>query len=171
MRVERTPGAARGFTFIELAMILAATAVVAAVGVSAYRTYAVRAQIAASVTVTTPLRQAIDHAFRRSGLPPVDRSSPALAHANDIELGDYLESIIVANGRIELTFGGDSDEAIAGRTLSLTPFETADLRVVWICGNEIPGVGLKPLGFAGGANQATQVLTAIEARYLPATCR
>jgi type IV pilus assembly protein PilA len=171
MRAERNPGATRGFTVIELAMILAATAVVAAVGVSAYRTYAVRAQIAASITVTTPLRQAIEQAFRRSGIPPADRNAAALAHANDVELGDYLDSLVVANGRIELTFGGDSDEAIAGRTLSLTPFETADLRVVWICGNRIPGVGLEPLGFAGGADQAIQVLTAIEARYLPSTCR
>lgn len=171
MRAERIPGGNRGFTVIELSMIVAATAIVAGVGVSAYRTYAVRAEIAASVTVTAPLRQEIERAFRRSGVPPADRTAPALAHTNDVELGDYLQSIGVANGRIELTFGRDANEAIAGRTLSLTPFETADLRVVWICGNKIPGVGLEPLGFAGGAEQATQVLTAIEARYLPSTCR
>jgi hypothetical protein len=53
----------------------------------------------------------------------------------------------------------------------LTPFETAAGAVVWLCGNERPGAGLEPLGFAGAARQAARALTTIEPRYLPADCR
>jgi hypothetical protein len=63
------------------------------------------------------------------------------------------------------------DSVLAGKILSLTPFETADQNVVWVCGNEFSGVGLNPLGFAAGGPQAEQVVTAIEDRYLPPACR
>jgi hypothetical protein len=43
--------------------------------------------------------------------------------------------------------------------------------IVWICGNALPGAGLEPLGFAGGARRAVQTITTIDARYLPSACR
>ena len=74
-------------------------------------------------------------------------------------------------GRVDVRFGRNADDAIAGRTLSLTPFETADQRVVWLCGNKLPGPGLEPLGFAGGAAEPVQILTLIDVRFLPPSCR
>ena len=152
-------------------MVIAVTALVGALGVSAVRTYVVRAQIAAGVTLTATTQDQVARAFRSSGLPPTNRQSAGLSPGGSDDNAEYVEAIDIADGRIEIRFGSSADSAIAGQTLSLTPFETADLRVVWICGNKIPGVGLNPLGFAGGARQAVQVLTTIEARYLPSTCR
>jgi len=53
----------------------------------------------------------------------------------------------------------------------LTPFESANRDLFWVCGNRIAGAGLQPLGFANGARQAVQVLAQIEPRYLPSQCR
>ena len=75
------------------------------------------------------------------------------------------------DGRIDIIYGGQADSAIAGRRISLTPYETAAPDIVWLCGNEIPEPGLQPLGFAGGGCQARQIPTTIEARYLPPACR
>ncbi|HUQ51883.1 MAG TPA: pilin, partial [Gammaproteobacteria bacterium] len=83
----------------------------------------------------------------------------------------YVESVEVINGRLDLRFGYRADHAISGRTLSLTPFETATHEVVWVCGNARPGAGLEPLGFSLGGQQAVQADTLIEPRYLPSTCR
>jgi hypothetical protein len=68
-------------------------------------------------------------------------------------------------------YGAQADPSIAGRRISLTPYETVEGSVVWLCGNETPGPGLKPLGFAGGTRQAAQIPTTIEARYLSGPCR
>ena len=163
------PFVCRGFTVIEFLLIAVFTAVTAALGVSAVHTYVVRQQVAASVTLAGAAQDGVARAFRRSGVPPADDTEAGLPPANS--LGDYVEAVRVVDGRIELHFGAAADPAIAQRPLSLTPFETADRTVVWVCGNKVPGVGLEPLGFAGGGRQAVQVLTTIEPRYLPPACR
>jgi len=165
------PPRVRGFSLLELTATLAATAVIGAVVASAYRTYTVRAQIAASVALAVSVQNHVIEAFKATGILPIDRHAAGLSSRINNIAGDYVESIDVTDGRIEIDFGGKADPAIAGRVLSLTPFESVDNQVVWICGNKIPGVGLNPLGFAGGGRQAVQVLTTIEARYLPSTCR
>ena len=161
---------AAGFTVAELVAALAITAVVAALGVSAYRTYVVRSQIDYSVELATPLRSVVVAAFRRHGEPPAGAVDLGLHVAHGAPW-QYVESAVIIDGRIEIRFSELADAAIAGQTLSLTPFETATGDVVWLCGNERPGAGLEPLGFVGGARQAKHTLTTIEPRYLPSHCR
>lgn len=161
-----------GFAAIELALVVAATSIVIALGVSMYRTYSVRAQIATSVEEISATQHLVVAAFRDSGEPPFDAAAAGIDDtAYRLLAGTYVESLKISNGRIDLRFGAGADPEIAGKTLSLTPFETADQEIVWVCGNESPGVGLKPLGFAGGAQQAIPVATPIEDRYLPSSCR
>ncbi len=168
---RNSPSCSHGFSLIEFAAIVAITVVIGAVGVSAVRTYIVRAQIAESVAQAGFVQESVTNAFRSFGVPPVDGQAASLTSRAKEHWADYIDSMDVVNGRIDIRFGGTAHSAIAERTLSLTPFETADQQVVWVCGNKIPGVGLSPLGFAGGSRQAVQVLTTIEARYLPPTCR
>jgi type IV pilus assembly protein PilA len=164
------PATTRGFSLPELAIVLAVTALIAGLGVSAYKTYVVRAEIAQGIAFAARAEDQVTKSFGRYGEPPADGEAaglpPAMQHG-----GAHIDSIGVVDGRIDLHFGSEADTAIAGRTLSLTPFETVDGEVLWICGNRIPGPGLKPLGFANGARQAVQVVTQIEPRYLPSTCR
>ena len=163
--------ATAGFTIVELAAVLAVTVIIGALGVSAYRTYAVRAEIAIGIAATEGIRDRVTRAFRITGIPPADRQAAGVEPGRNQDWGDYVDDVEVVRGRVDLRFGANADDAIAGRTLSLTPFETADQRVVWLCGNKLPGPGLQPLGFAGGAAEPVQVLTLIDARFLPPACR
>jgi hypothetical protein len=145
-----------------------------ALAVSAYRTYTIRAQIAAGVAGAAGVQARIVRAFKRDGTPPRDRHAanlPADAVNEVTAYVEFVESIEIVDGRVELRFGQRAAEAIKGRVLSLTPFETAEQEVVWVCGNRRAGVGLQPMGFAAGGPQAAQVSTTIDARYLPSTCR
>ena len=159
--------AAAGFTIVELAAVLGVTVIIGALGVSAYRTYAVRAEIASGIAGTEGIRDRVTAAFKATGIPPTDRQPAARNGA----WGDYVDEVQVVRGRVDVRFGRNADGAIAGRTLSLTPFETADQEVVWLCGNKLPGPGLEPLGFAGGAPEPVQMLTLIDVRFLPPGCR
>ncbi len=156
---------------VELLSVLGVTIVMGALAVSAYRTYAVRSQIAASVMGAAAIQQRVARAFKRDGAPPPDLNAAGLAADLAEAAAEFVESVQIVNGRIELHFGRSADAAIMGSVLSLTPFETAEQDVVWICGNRAPSVGLQPLGFVGGSRQATQVLTTIDPRYLPSICR
>lgn len=163
--------AGRGFTLIELVATLAVTALVAAVGLSAYRTHVVRDQIAATVVRSEPLQARVAESFRRFGVPPRDAAEAGIRGDAGPSLGGYVASVAITDGRIDIRYDDAADAAIAGRTLSLTPFETVSRDVLWVCGNALPGAGLEPLGFAGGAQRAVQAITTIDARYLPSACR
>jgi Tfp pilus assembly major pilin PilA len=161
----------RGYTLIELVATFAVTALVVAVGFSAYRTYAVRDQIAATLVRSEPLQARVADTFRRLGAPPRDAAEAGMPADAGRSLGDYVASVDITDGRIDIRYAEAADAAIAGQTLSLTPFETAGRDVVWVCGNALPGAGLKPLGFAGGAHRALQTVATIDPRYLPSACR
>ena len=171
LRFSGLRGHARGVTITELAAALAATAIIGAVGVSAYRTHLVRTEVARVVEAATPLEHHVETAFHALGIPPRDAAEAGIPADAAAMLGGHIEALTVVDGRIELTFDKGADPAIAGARLSLTPFETVSRDVVWICGNKVPDLGLEPLGFSGGARQAVQVLTTVDARYLPSLCR
>ena len=97
------------------------------------------------------IQQRVARAFKRDGTPPPDGEAAGLAADLAEAAAEFVESVQIVNGRIELRFGRSADAAIMGSVLSLTPFETAEQDVVWVCGNRAPGVGLQPLGFMGGA--------------------
>jgi prepilin-type N-terminal cleavage/methylation domain-containing protein len=162
---------AGGFTLIELIAALAVTALLAGVGFSAYRTYAVRDRIAATLVRSEPIQARVADAFRRYGAPPRDAREAGIPDDARRSLGDYVASVAITDGRIDIRYENAADTAIAGQTLSLTPYETVGRDVVWVCGNALPGAGLEPLGFAGGARRAIQTITTIDARYLPSACR
>jgi len=169
MTASATPS--RGFSVTELAIVLAVTALIAGLAASAYRTYAVRREVSSSVALAAGEREHVTRSFEHYGEPPRDRESAGLSPDKSDSRGRYIDWIDVVDGRLDLHFGNEADAAIAGHTLSVTPFETADREVSWICGNRVAGPGLKPLGFANGARQAVQVVTQIEPRYLPSICR
>jgi hypothetical protein len=161
----------RGFAVIELVVVLAATAIVVALIVSAIRTYSVRKEIRTVIDYAAAAEPAIAREFMHLGEIPPDGGFHSFGGPYAGAGERFVEAITVSSGRIDVRFGKGANEAIAGRTLSLTPYETVDLEIVWVCGNEIPEPGLKPLGFAGGGRQAVQIPTTVEARYLPSTCR
>ena len=156
-----------GFTLLELMLVLIVSGLMAAVAYSAHVTYSIRAQVGDAIAATSTLRTAIADAYQRQRRAPDDESSePPAADA-----GRFVGARRIVTGRIDLVFGAEAGAAITGRTLSLTPYETADLEIVWICGNRIPGPGLEPLGFSAGGPRAVQAATTIEARFLPPSCR
>jgi Tfp pilus assembly major pilin PilA len=158
-----------GFSVIELVLALAATLIVAAVAVSALRTHFIRAQIASGLELASPWRSLVELRFRESGVVPStwDDLNAGAARISSV----YVEKVEVEQGRIDIVFGGDAAGPIAGRSVSLTPYETADQKIVWICGNDTPGLGLEPLGFASGGPQPVRVASLIAPRYLPPVCR
>lgn len=160
-----------GFSSLEALLVVAATVLLGALGVSALRTHLVRGEVEESVAHAKYAQHQVTRAFRRTGTPPADREAAGFTEAEAGNEGRYVDETRVVDGRIDLVFGAAADGVLTGRTLSLTPFETADGEVVWVCGSKPPGVGLQPLGFAGGGPLSVQPPAAIEPRYLPAACR
>ena len=165
-----TRAAARGVAAIELAVVTAVTLVMAALAVSAYRTYTARQEVRGSLATVASVQALVTDAFRRTGVPPLsEQELPGLPAAKRPHR--FVEAVTIKHGAIEMRFGDDAEESLRGRSLHVTPFETMDGEVVWICGIRPPDVGLYPLGFSGGTNVEAKTGTTVEPRYLPAECR
>ena len=164
--LNRTRQRQRGFTLIELMIVVAIIGILATLAVSAYQTYTVRAQVSEGVLMAASAKVPIVDAYTESGNAPADRAAAGMTPNPTDTRGGYVAQVDVEDGRIEITFGGPSaHQSIVGTILYVTPYETNGNSVVWRCGNAPapPGVLLQ-----GGA--AHQVPT-IDTRYLPSTCR
>jgi len=87
--------------------------------------------------------------------------------------GNYVISVAVASGTITITYGNEVNTVIDAETLSLTPYESPDLSVVWRCGAAPAPAGTALMGTAGGGVTAAYVAPSagMLPKYLPSACR
>jgi len=163
----------RGFTLIELMIVVAIIGVLAAIAIPAYQNYTVRAQVAEGLSMASMRKAAIADAFVNHGVAPLDRLEAGMTANPADTSGKYVASVDVQSGVLVVTFGGgEVNKAINGITVTLTPYETGDLGVVWRCGlANAPGAGLNLMGTQGGGRAAVYIPPTVPMQYLPTACR
>jgi type IV pilus assembly protein PilA len=129
----------RGFTIIELMIVVTIVGIMSAIAIPSYQGYVTRAKISEGLTMSQPVKTAIADYFSLNGSFPPDNATLGL-DAPALIRGQYVQSVEVrADGVILVTFG---DVALAGQTIRLTPTAT-DKAVQWTCATTLPSY-LKP---------------------------
>jgi type IV pilus assembly protein PilA len=160
-----------GFTLIELMIVVAIIGILAAIAIPAYQNYTIRSQVAEGINLAAAMRASVAQTFVDRGEAPVDRVEAGLTPAATDSASNYVSQIAITNGVLVVTYGGNASALISGLTVTLTPYETGDLSIVWRCGYAPAPAGLLELGTAGGGNAAVYVPSTVPVQYLPATCR
>jgi len=152
------PKTQRGFTLIELMIVVAIIGILAAIAITAYQNYTMRAQVAEGLSLAGGAKNAIWDYYAQHGVFPTSNQSAGLTSAASIS-GNYVSSIAVTGaasaGLITITYGNHANANINGKTLYLSGAGSQG-SLSWVCTTS-----------PGGAPAANGV----PAAYLPSSCR
>ena len=136
----------RGFTLIELMIVVAIIAILAAIALHAYQDYLTRTQVSEALSLSRGAQIAVAEYYSEKGVAPPDNASAGLAQPTSIS-GNYVESVTLGNadGMITILFGNEATAKINGKTLSMD--------------------------MSAGSGSLTWDCDGIDPKYLPSVCR
>ncbi|MEO8938291.1 MAG: pilin [Burkholderiaceae bacterium] len=152
----------KGFTLIELMIVVAIIGILAAIALPAYQDYTKRAKLAEVILAASACRTSITEVYQSANALPA-----AGAWGCEVAVGNgskYVSKVDTSTtGAITVTVGTGIDTAnVDGKLVTLIPRNTANTAAPVVGG----GVGQWVCG-------STTLLpaTTVPAKYLPASCR
>ncbi len=154
----------KGFTLIELMIVVAIIGILAAIAIPAYQDYTVRAQVTEGLNLAGAVKASVAETYAQTGTWPALNVDAGVGAANTIQ-GKYVTSISVVAGGITIAYGNQANANIAAATLGLSPALSGNNDIAWVCGRRAVPAGSTAAGTAG-VTSATML-----DKYLPQTCR
>ena len=158
----------KGFTLIELMIVVAIVGILAAVAIPAYQDYTIRAQVSEGLSLASAAKAAVVESYGSNGAWPDNNTEAGLGDSDEIK-GKYVTSVAVAANVVTVTFGQSANTAITtNNTLTFTAGLSKNGDVAWQCGSkpmaEDITAGKTAFAESGAGGTVLQ-------KYRPAECR
>jgi type IV pilus assembly protein PilA len=154
----------RGFTLIELMIVVAIIGILASIAIPAYQDYTIRAQVVEAFSLASELKGSIQEFRKDRGRFPSNNAEAGVPEA-PLLIGNYVSSIRVEDGVLNIEFGNNVNKMIEGKVLTLQPLVVTGSPaspMSWRCGLRSVPTGMEAIG-----KNATNV----EQKFVPASCR
>jgi type IV pilus assembly protein PilA len=153
-----------GFSMMEILVVIAIVAILATLAVPSYLDKIVRDQILEALPLADIAKNPVAASWAALQSFPADNAAAGLPVPEKI-VNNFVSSVLVRDGAIDLTFGNRASGVIKGKVLSLRAAVVEDAPIVpvtWVC------------GYARAPDKMTAKSTdntSVPARYLPLKCR
>jgi type IV pilus assembly protein PilA len=154
----------RGFTLLELMVVLGVVAILALMAIPTYQDKFIRDQIAEALPLADIVKPPVAASWALLQSFPADNAAAGLPVADKI-VNNTISSVAIQGGAIHITFGNRANGAIRGKILTLRPAVVEDAPIVpvtWVC------------GYATAPEKMTikgENRTNVPPGYLPVRCR
>jgi type IV pilus assembly protein PilA len=149
----------KGFTLIELMIVIAIIGILAAIAIPAYQNYTIRAQVTEGLTLADGWKTAIAEYYANTGNWPIQGNLTGTC----VSTGKYETGVtVIAGGIVQITYGAQANSKINGCTLSLVPYTNSNNDVLWRCGSASAPLSATSAGSTGA--------TTVSPQYLPTAC-
>jgi len=172
----------KGFTLIELMIVVAIIGILAAIAIPAYQDYTIRAQVTEGLNLAGTVKAAVAETFAQTGVWPTTLTQIGLTDGNaeTPPKGKYVSGVDLAGnaGTISITYAGpatsgQANAALDAKVLALQPYQSPNGDIVWRCGKATaPALtGVVATDSANTASTDSSTATTVIDKYLPAACR
>lgn len=152
----------KGFTLIELMIVVAIIGILAAIAIPAYQDYTIRSQVTEGLNLAGAAKAAVAETYAQTGTWPTNNVSAGLDVAANIT-GKYVTSVGITSGVITITYGKQANNNINASTLIITPGTSPNQDVAWICGDHATPANITAATTPAAGN--------LLQKYRPQVCR
>lgn len=126
----------RGFTWVEVLIVLAAMGILALIAVPSMKDGVLRRQVKEGMALATVAETGVQTAYALSGGKfPADNKEAGIPESPKI-VNSFVKDVSVKAGAITITYGNNASSGLAGKKVTLRPAVVPDAPVVpiaWLC--------------------------------------
>jgi type IV pilus assembly protein PilA len=115
----------KGFTLIELMIVVAIIGILAAIAIPAYQDYTVRSKVTEGLGLAAAAKTSVSEGFQSNGINGVAAASAALAAAGGFTATKYVSAMAISavDGHITVTFNTNNVPQLAAgaNVIQMTP--------------------------------------------------